>query len=128
MHFMRHNSVIIDFHSGSHSVSPIDNADQKRCGRNKCQSPICPHRRQSVLTVTIPPTTTKPITGCVDHSSQWNTTGEIHRNSTSTDVTLNVNDSCHESSSRSSQRNGVTLIDQKEHTSCRVLRSHAAAI
>ena len=71
LHFMRHNSVVIDTTQGlvlfPHLTMQVKSASNRTSAKP-----------QVVLThdnITVPPRTTKTITAFVDHLSEWNTTG-----------------------------------------------------
>ena len=73
LHFMRHNSVVIDTTHGlihfPHLTMQVKSASSGTSAK-----------RQVVLihdNVTVPPMTTKTITAFVDHLSEWNTTGTV---------------------------------------------------
>ena len=66
MHFMRHNSVVID---SPHLTMPVKGASSQTSAKP-----------QTILvhdSITIPQMTTKTITAFVDHLSEWNTTGTV---------------------------------------------------
>ena len=73
LHFMRHNSVVIDTTHGlihfPHLTIPAKNATIETSAKP-----------QPVLiqdSTTVPPMTTKTITAFVDHPSEWHTTGTV---------------------------------------------------
>ena len=73
LHFMRHNSVVIDTTHGlihfPHLTKQVESALNQRSAKP-----------QAVLiydNITIPQLTTKTITAFVDHVSEWNTTGTV---------------------------------------------------
>ena len=73
LHFMRNNSVVIDTTHGliqfPHMTMQVKTASSETTTKP-----------QPVITdkaLTIPPTTTKPITAFIGHSSKWNTTGTV---------------------------------------------------
>ena len=73
VHFMRHNSVVIDTTHGlihfPHLTMQVKSASSQASAKP-----------QSVLihdSITIPQMTTKTITAFVDHISEWNTTGTV---------------------------------------------------
>ena len=73
LHFMRHNSVVIDTTHGLIHF-PLLKMRVKSALNQTCTKP------QAVLihdSITIPQKTTKPITAFVDHVSEWNTTGTV---------------------------------------------------
>ena len=90
LHFMRHNSVVIDTTHGlihfPHLTRPVKSALSQKSAEP-----------QDVLVhdiITIPQLTTKTITAFVGHVSEWNTTetsGKIHRNRESHNISFNVN-------------------------------------
>ena len=73
LHFMRHNSVVIDTTHGlihfSHLTMQVKSASSQASG--KPQAVLIPD------SITIPQMTTKTITAIVDHISEWNTTGTV---------------------------------------------------
>ena len=84
--------------------------------------------------ITVVPMTTKTITAFVEHSSEWSTTdsltpvGKNHRSKESANVPFDVNNNWHKGSYQSHQHKGITLFNQREHTSRRILRSQSRAI
>ena len=73
LHFMRHNSVVIDTTYGlmhfPHFTMQVESASSKTSAKP-----------QAVLihdSTTVSPMTTKTITAFVDHLSEWNTTGTV---------------------------------------------------
>ena len=73
LHFMRHNSVVIDTTHGLIHFPHL--TMQVKSALNQTST-----EPQAVLihdNVTIPQMTTKMITGFVDHVSEWNTTGTV---------------------------------------------------
>ena len=73
LHFMRHNSVVIDT---THGLSHFPHLTmQVKSALNQTST-----KPQAVLiydNITIPQLTTKTITAFVDHVSEWNTTGTV---------------------------------------------------
>ena len=73
LHFMRHNSVVIDTTHGlihfPHLIMPAKNAAIE--ARAKPQHILVQEN------TTVPPMTTKTITAFVDHPSEWHTTGTV---------------------------------------------------
>ena len=73
LHFMRHNSVVIDT---THGVIHFPHLTMQV----KSASSQASFKPQAVLihdSITIPQMTTKTITAFVDHISEWNTTGTV---------------------------------------------------
>ena len=73
LHFMRHNSVVIDT---THDLIHFSNLTMQV----KSASSQTSAKPQAVLTydsITMPQMTTKTITAFVDHLSEWNTTGTV---------------------------------------------------
>ena len=73
LHFMRHNSVVIDTTHGLIHFPHLTMQGKSALS----QTSVKP---QSVLihdNITIPQLTTKTITAFVDHTSEWNTTGTV---------------------------------------------------
>ena len=72
LHFMGHNSVVIDTTSGlidfPHLTTLVKSAASEASA--KPESVLSDDRQ------TIPPRTTKTITAFIDHPSEWKTTGE----------------------------------------------------
>ena len=70
LHFMRHNSVVIDNINGlihfPHLTMQVKSASS---GASAEPLAVLIHDR-----ITVPPMTTKKITASVDHTSEWNTT------------------------------------------------------
>ena len=73
LHFMKHNSVVIDTTHGlihvPHLTMQVKNASSRASAKPQ---PVLIH--DSII---IPQMTTKTITAFVDHSSEWNTTGTV---------------------------------------------------
>ena len=73
LHFMKHNSVVIDTTHGLIHFPQL--TIQVKSASNQARA-----KPQPVLnhdSITIPQMTTKTITAFVDHSSEWNTTGTV---------------------------------------------------
>ena len=128
LHFMRHNSVVIDATHGfihfPHLTMQIKSASSGASAKNQA---VFVHD-----SITVPPMTTKAITAIVDHLSDWNTTGTVtpvekfteaaslrlsHSISTKIDIKIAVR---------------VTITtespyDQQERTVCKLLRSYSGA-
>ena len=92
LHFMRHNSVVIDTTHGlihfPHLTMQVKSA--------LSQTSVKPHAVLVHDNITIPQMTTKTITAFVDHTSEWNTTGTVtsvekFRNRESPNIPFNVN-------------------------------------
>ena len=130
LHFMRHNSVVIDTTHGLphflHLTMQVKNALSQTSGK--------PQANLNHDSITIPQMTTKRITAFVEHLSEWNTTGTVtpvenftetaslilsHSMSTIIDrkIAVRVNDTT-----------GITFFKEQEHTNCRILRSHSGAV
>ena len=93
LHFMRHNSVVIDTTHGLIHFPHL--TMQVKSALTQTNAKL-----QAVLihdSITTPQQTTKTITAFVDHVSEWNTTGtvtpvkKIHKNSESYNILFNVN-------------------------------------
>ena len=73
LHFMKHNSVVIDTTHGlihfPHLTMQVKSASSQASAKPQ---PVLIHD-----SITIPQMTTKTITAFVDHSSEWNTTGTV---------------------------------------------------
>ena len=73
LHFMRHNSVVIDTTHGlinfPHLTMQVENASSGTSAK--------PQARLIHDSITVQPLTTKTITAFVDHLSEWNTTGNV---------------------------------------------------
>ena len=73
LHFMKHNSVVIDTTHGlihcPHFTMQVKSASSQASAKPQ---PVLIHD-----SITIPQMTTKTITAFVDHSSKWNTTGTL---------------------------------------------------
>ena len=73
LHFMKHNSVVIDTTHGlihfSHLTMQVKSALSQTSAKPQ---PVLIHDN-----ITIPQMTTKTIAAFVDHISQWNTTGTV---------------------------------------------------
>ena len=69
LHFMRHNSVVIDTTHGLIHFPQVKSALTQTGAKPQ---PVLIHD-----TITIPQQTTKTITAFVDHVSEWNTTGTV---------------------------------------------------
>ena len=73
LHFMKHNSVVIDITHGlihfPHLTMQVKNVSSQASAKPR---PVLIHD-----SITIPQMTTKTITAFVDHSSEWNTTGTV---------------------------------------------------
>ena len=73
LHFMRHNSVVIDTTHGlihfPHLTMQVKSA--------LSQTSVKPQAVNIHDNITIPQMTTKTITAFVDHTSEWNTTGTV---------------------------------------------------
>ena len=73
LHFMRHNSVVIDTTHGLIHFARLTMQVKSALGQTSAKP-------QAVLihdSITIPQMTTKTITAFVDHLSEWNTTGTV---------------------------------------------------
>ena len=73
LHFMRHNSVVIDTTHGLIHFPPLTMQIKSALSQTSV-------KLQAVLihdNITIPQMTTKTITAFVDHTSEWNTTGTV---------------------------------------------------
>ena len=130
LHFMRHNSVVIDTTHGlihfPHLTMQVKSALSQTSTKPQV---ILIHDN-----ITKPQLTTRTITAFVDHVSEWKTTGTVtpveknHRNRESHNIPFNIKNNWQKDSSHSNQHNGITLYNQQEHTNCRILRSHCGAI
>ena len=126
LHFMKHNSVVIDTTHGlihfPHLTMQVKSALSQASGKPQ---PVLIYDSKTIQQMT-----TKTITAYVDHSSEWNTTGtvKVHRSREPNHIPFNVNNNRQENSSQSNLHNGITLYDQQKHTNCRILRSHSGAI
>ena len=93
LHFMRHNSVVIDTTHGLihflHLTMQVKSASS--------QARVKPPAVLIHDSITLPQMTTKTITEFVDHISEWNTTGtvtpvaKIHRSREPNNIPFNVN-------------------------------------
>ena len=73
LHFMRHNSVVIDTTHGLINFPHLTSQVKSAASETKAKPQV--HFIHGTLK--IPPMTTKTITASVDHPSEWNTTGTV---------------------------------------------------
>ena len=129
LHFMRHNSVVIDTTHGLFQFPYLTMQVKSTLSQKSTKS-------QDVLihdSITIPQKTTKTITAFVDHLSEWNTTGTVTpveklTEAASLIISHSMSTKIDRKKAVSHQHHGITLYNQQEHTDCRILRSHARAI
>ena len=91
LHFMRHNSVVIDTtHGGNHFPHMMMHAKKAAIETTVKPQPVFIQDN-----TTLPPKTTKTITAFVDHSSKWHTLGTVtqkfYRSSVSSNIPLDFN-------------------------------------
>ena len=129
LHFMKHNSVVIDTTHGLIHFPHLTRQVKSALSQTSA-------RPQLVLihdNITIPQMTTKTITAFVDHPSEWNTTG-----------TVTPVEKFTEAASLIISHSMSTIIDRKtvvratntteshytinKNTNCRILRSNSGAI
>ena len=120
LHFMRHNSVVIDTTHGLIKF-PLLRMQAKNAASETSAKP------QPVLiadNTTVPPMKTKPITAFVDHPWEWHTTGFLTiRGKFKEAASLLISDSIStiprkKDSSQNHQHNGITIFNQVKHTNC----------
>ena len=130
LHFMKHNSVVIDTTHGlihfPHLTMQVKSALNQRSAKP-----------QAVLiqdSITIPQMTTKTITAFVDHLSEWNTKGTVTPVEKFTEAASLI--LSHSMSTVIDRKVAVRVTNTTEspdtikqkHTNCRILRGHSGAI
>ena len=94
LHFMRHNSVVIDTTHGLTQSSNLTMRAKNAAIKTSAKPQPVPIHDST----TVPPLTTKTNTVFVDHPSEWHKTGtvapdgKVYRSSESANIPLNFND------------------------------------